>query len=167
MGACPGHNITKKHVTGRNTRTKLIQEYLPGNSLHQSTHYSNSSDNLEDALHPKTPIQLSLDRGPTSLPSGRRHFILPWYLRQGQCLEVFPRLLFLLVLEDLGIGTAPRQMQCLGSPHCTASHLVSPQMNCFAYPGGAWKCVTLHPSCGCTRNTTLSMMLRSGAKKTP
>ena len=159
----------KKRVIGRNIRTKLIQEYLPGNSLHQSM--SNSSDNLEDALHPKNPIQLSLYGGPRTLPLGRRHFNLPWHLRQGQYLEVFPGLYSCVCRRTLVLVQPPTRNGVSdphnNAPHCTASCLVSPQMNCFACPGSVWKCAMWHASCGCTPNATLSMMLGSGAKKAP
>lgn len=142
MGTCPSHNITKKHVTGRNTRTKLIQEYLPGNSLHQSM--CNSSDNLEDALHPKTPIQLSLDRGPTSLPSGRRHFNLPWYLRQGQYLEVFPRLYSYLCWRTSVLVQPPDRCSVLDHPTAQPPTWFHPRWTALrapAVPGNVLRCI--------------------------
>jgi len=159
----------KNHVVVRNTRTKLVQEYLPGNSLHQST--SHSSDNMQGALHPKSPVRLSPYCGSTTLPSGKRHLDLSQHLRQGQYLEVFPGLYSCVCWRTLALEHPPARHgasdPCNNAPHCTASCLVSCQTNCFVCPGSAWKFATRHPSCGCTRNATLSVMLASGDKKPP
>lgn len=71
---------------------EISELMLPGNLLYLST--NNSSDNLEDAFHPKNPIELSLYGGGTTLLLGRRHFNFPWHLRQGQHLGGISRTVF-------------------------------------------------------------------------
>lgn len=133
----------------------------------QST--SNSSGRLKDTLHPWNPTKFNLPEDSTALPLGRRHFNLPWHLRQGQCLGLFPEPHSLCpggpwywYGSQLDVVSVSHN-----TPHCTASCLVPPQRNCFLCPSGAWQCASQHPSCGCTHSTTLSRMLRSGAKKDP
>lgn len=71
---------------------------------------SNSSGNLEDITHPQNLTKVSLPEDSSTLPLERRHFNLPWHLRQGQYLGVFH---IPCALEGLGIGTAANWTWCL------------------------------------------------------